>query len=69
MTDARAKLHTGSFTLVCPHCSERQINGSGSHAFRARDVRPNQKRSCTNKECGKTFKLPARLTASVKHDA
>lgn len=69
MSESRAKLLTGTFTLLCPHCKERQINGSGSHAFRAQDIRPNEKRSCTNRKCGKTFQLPARLRASVKPDA
>jgi hypothetical protein len=65
MSEPRAKLLTSTFTLECPHCKERQINGRGSHAFRAGEVRPNEKRTCTNRECGKTFQLPARLVAAV----
>lgn len=69
MSEARAKLLTSCFTLLCPHCNERQINGRGSHQFTAADVRPNQKRTCTNKGCGKTYQLPARLTAAATPNA
>lgn len=68
MSEARARLLTTVFTLLCPHCEGRQINGNGSHVFRAGDVRPNEKRVCTNKLCGKTFQAPARLTATVRGD-
>lgn len=69
MSEARAKLLASTFTLICPHCAARQINGGGSHQFRAGDVQPNGKRQCTNGECKKTFQLPARLLATVRADA
>lgn len=69
MSEARAEILTSSFTLICPHCKERQVNGGRSHQFRPGDVRPNEKRTCTNKGCGKTFQLPAQLKATVRADA
>lgn len=62
----QGKLLTSTFTIICPHCQQRQVSGTGSHAFRATEVRAGQERQCTSAACGKEFKLPAKLQASVK---
>jgi hypothetical protein len=65
----QGKLLTSTFTISCPHCRQRQINGNGAHAFRATEVKAGQARRCTNRACGQEFKLPAKLQANIKVSA
>lgn len=62
-----AKLSTEAFAVSCPHCEETQEHhGTGSQMFTPQDVTPGQQMKCTNRECGKKFKLPSKLRADAE---